>query len=317
MKRYFVVPIILALLSSTGSSSAADKLRFATTVRTHPILVLPVLAAEDKGFWKENGLEVESTLFESDGVAYRAIGAGSVEAGLAGTPGLLLGASRGVGVTIVADMQVFDYGFRLWVRPDSPIRGPQDIKGAKVAVTSYGTLPHVYGLMALKALGLEKEVKFLALGGPPSTIAGFRAKQVDGIILTIFTMANLKARGEAREVISMQDFFPKKWSEIVVFSRKELVKEKPDMIKRMVKAVLQASDFIQKNREWALGKLKAAPFNLEGDVNWLYDRINYGKDGKIDRQALENVLDVLVKHGLIPKEKAVPVDELFTREFTR
>jgi len=45
---------------------AADKLRFATTVKTHPILVMPVLAAEEKGFWKQNGLEAEWVPFEGD-----------------------------------------------------------------------------------------------------------------------------------------------------------------------------------------------------------------------------------------------------------
>lgn len=293
---------------------AADKLRFATTVKTHPILVMPVLAAEEKGFWKQNGLEAEWVPFEGDAAAIRGLSARAIDSGLGGTSGTVLAASRGVPIFIAADMQVVDYGFRIWVRGDSPIKEAIGLKGARIGVNLFGGLAHNYGVMAVKALGLDKEVKFLAMGGVPPTIAGLRAGHIEALVLTIFAMANLKARGEVREVLSMVDFTPRKWSEIVIFAHRDVGKDRPEVLKRAVRAIVQSTDFILKNRPWGLEKLKSF-FGFEGDLNWIYDRINFGKDGKIDREALENVRNFLIQYGIIAKDKAPPVAELYSRDF--
>jgi ABC-type nitrate/sulfonate/bicarbonate transport system substrate-binding protein len=316
-RKSFVLALVVTLTLTVTSTSvlAADKVRFCTTVKFNPILVLPALAAEDKGVWTKNGLDVKTDIFLRDSIAYKAVAGGSIDAGLGGTASLILGASRGVRVVLAADMQVVDYGFRVWVKPDSAVSKPRDLKGAKLGVTSYGTLPHIYGLLAISTLGLEKDVKFLALGGIRPTMAGFKAGRVDGVVLSIFAMNNLRIAGEARPVLSLVDYFPKPWSEIVTFSRKELVEEKPEVVKRIVKGVLESSDFILKNRQWTIAKLKSF-FRYKGDLNWMYDRINYGKDGKIDPAALKNVRDVLIKQGLLAPEKAIPLEELYVKRFT-
>lgn len=315
MKRTLIIFLIFSgSIMQASLSWPAEKLSFATTIKFNPILVLPALAAEEKGLWKERGLEAETTLFDADRVAYQAIAAGKLQAGIGGTSSLILGASRGSPAVIVADMQVIDYGFRLWVKKDAPYRQPRDLKGAKVGITSLGTLPHVYALTALRALGLDKDVRFIALGGVPSTVASFRAGHAEAVALSIFSMANLKARGEARELLNLVEYFPQPWSEIAVFVHKPMAKERPEAIRKMVQVVFMATDFVLKNRAWTKEKLQNF-FRIQGDLDWIYERINYGKDGRIDPRALENVRNLLIENGLLSKEKASPLPELYAPGF--
>ena len=60
----------------------------------------------------------------------------------------------------------------LWVRADSPIREPKDLrKGALVGVLSMGGFDHALGRMLLKAMGMERDVRFVGLGGVLPTMA--------------------------------------------------------------------------------------------------------------------------------------------------
>lgn len=308
--------VLVAFLSlSFVRPWAAEKVKVATTVRDHPANVMPVLAALEQGFFKQNGLEAEWISFLGDAATMKALVARSVDAGLGGTPGVIISASRGVPVVIVADMQVKDYGFRIWVLTDSPIKSAADLKGKKIGTNMFGGISHSYGIVAMKAVGLERDTRFLALGGGPQTIAGLKAGAVDAIMGTIFKMANVKVKGEVREVLNPYDFFPAKWSEIVIFSRKDIAKERPDTVKRMVKATLAGASFTLTNRTWALEKL-SSHFGFLGDVSWLYQRTNFGKDGRIDREAIENVRNFLMEYGILPKERPVPLEGLYTLEFT-
>lgn len=60
----------------SSSASAAGKIKFATSIKLAPTFYLPVLAAEEKGFWKENGPEAELVKFKGGAKLYQGIVAG-------------------------------------------------------------------------------------------------------------------------------------------------------------------------------------------------------------------------------------------------
>ena len=44
--------------------------------------------------------------------------------------------------------------------------------------------------------------------------------------------------------------------------------------------------------------------------------VNFTKDGKINRKAVENLRTFLIQYGIIEEGRTTPVDELFTNRFT-
>jgi len=76
MAKKLVFGVVLAIISSFGYvGHAVEKLNFGTATKTSPHYALPMVAAEEKGFWKEQGLEVEGIPFSSAGAMFRAIAA--------------------------------------------------------------------------------------------------------------------------------------------------------------------------------------------------------------------------------------------------
>ena len=145
--------------------------------------------------------------------------------------------------------------------------------------------------------------------------AGLKAGHVEGIVTTVGSVIPLIVKGEAREVLSMADYLPRKWSEITAIAHKKYARENPDTMKKAVRTLVQSTDFILKNREWTVEKLKSF-FGFPPEAAWFYERFNYGKDGKVDPEAIKNVQQFLIDYGIMAKDKALPVPELYTNEFT-
>src|SRR3972149_1761189 len=126
----------LLLLLTTSPGFSQEKLKFATAVKTATAYYLPILAAEEKGFWKENGLDVEWIPVGTSMGMYHAITAGALNIGVDVGAALIPAMARGMPAIIVANVQNY-LATVLWVRADSPIKEPKELrKGAKVGVFS-------------------------------------------------------------------------------------------------------------------------------------------------------------------------------------
>src|SRR3990172_7607859 len=88
MARIFAA-FIVALLAVTSEIAAAERIGFATHIRTSPQFVLPVLAAQEQGLWKQQGLDVEYVPFESTSAMNQAVVAGAVVMGTQGLTGVI------------------------------------------------------------------------------------------------------------------------------------------------------------------------------------------------------------------------------------
>lgn len=309
-----LVASFLCFLSSVGL--AQEKLKFASSPKSSPLYTLPVLAAAEKGYWKGEGLDVEWIPFEAGSAMHQGVAARAVDMGLSGLAASFLAISAGVPELMVADMQATE-NFFMYVRSDSLIREPKELKGATIGVTRFGSSSHAYALAVVRGSGLEKEVKFLAVGGVPQTMAALKARVIDLLTFTPFEMAELKLKGEVREIAAVRDYLPKEWADIIIYARKDFIKSNPDAVGKTVRAVLQGSSFVLKNRDWALEKMKSFTYYSEDAAKLVYAELKYGADGRINVKGLENARTFFIDYGVIRKEKAPPVDAMFTTEFLR
>src|SRR3972149_3132324 len=90
-----------ALLYFTAAEAVAKKVRSPTPFKTEPHHALVLLAGEEKGFWKQNGLEVQWIPFTSGTTMLQAIAAASVGMGGGKTTGIFGGGSRGGGLSVL------------------------------------------------------------------------------------------------------------------------------------------------------------------------------------------------------------------------
>src|SRR3972149_5752733 len=105
MARKWLLIILMAFLGLAlvqAPSWAAEKVKFATHFKANPHYWLPVAAALDKGFWKEEGLEVEWVSFDAAAAMNRAVAAGAIDMGTDGLTGHVRAVSAGVPQVMVA-----------------------------------------------------------------------------------------------------------------------------------------------------------------------------------------------------------------------
>lgn len=308
----------LTLLLTWGLAGAwglaAETLKFGTAVKDHPPYYLPVLAAEEKGFWKAQGLEVEWVPFKSGTELVQAVAGKEINIGFVPPIVAAFALAARVPIVFVSNL-TSPPEFILWVRSESPFKEPKELKGARIGIMRPGTLPHVYARAITKAAGVEKEMKFIATGGTTENVAALRAKVVEAIVMPVYFLISLKVTGEVRELADAAEYLPKEWLEHGLFARKEFITEKPDTVRKVVKAILQGANFAMDNRSWSMGKLKEVSGYSDEVASLIFKQLTLSRTGKIDRKAMENVMNFLFEYGVVPKEKVPPVDELFTMRF--
>lgn len=316
-RRTICFLLSLTVISMASVLPAAEKLRFATTVKGNPYHELPALAAQEQGFWKQNGLEVEWLDFRSGQEGNQAMAGKSVDLVQNGTIVILQAVAAGLPAIIVADYGRDD--FFLWVRADSTIKEPKDLKGARIGIVRIGGVPHAYARAVTKALGLEREVKFVAGGGLREELALMVAGKLDARFAGYTTFAKAKYDGLVRDLFSIQDYLPKEWTDINLTVLKGFMHSQPETLRRAVKAYLLATQFVRDNRDWTTEKLKSVySFSDEGARGmYQYQAMRYSRDGRIDPKAVENVRNFLIEYGILAAEKVPPAKELHTNEFVR
>lgn len=305
----FVAPLFLIV-----QGKAASRVKFSVAQRANPFYDLLITAMEEKGFWKLNGLEVEVFIFRGGGAMYAALAAQALDMGVTGGAGVVQAAARGVPVVIVAEAG--KQNFYIWVRTETPIKKPEELKGAKIGINTLGGLVHTYGRVVARALNMEKEIVFVAGGTTPAQHALMRTGKLDGVISGLATLAGLKHRGLVRQVLSIRDFLPKDWIDQAVVAQKNFLAEDRETVRKTIKTLVQAGRFVSDNPDWAVAKLKAALAAPDEAAQEAYQEIKYSPDGKIDPKGVENILHLLQEYGLVPRDKAPPADTLYALGLT-
>lgn len=320
MARKFFLALSVITFLIIGLSSGVwslEKIRFAISVKEVIYYYLPDMAAAERGLWKENGLEASSTALKTGGDFTRALAAGAIDLGL-GTAGTTIqGIVRGVPALIVSDLYHKEDVF-LWVRTDSPLKSARELKGVKIGVNRFGGRDHAYGRVVAKALGLEKEVKIVSVGGISEAVAALKSGAVDVTVRSGITMAKLKEQGEVRELLNIStDYLPKDWVDSVMTAHKDYARKNPETLRKGVRALLQSLDYIRNNPGWALEKIKAESGYSEKVARDVYGSLRFTVDGQLSKGSLENVRNFLTEYEIVPKEKMPRVEELYSPEFTR
>jgi ABC-type nitrate/sulfonate/bicarbonate transport system substrate-binding protein len=287
MRKIFCLAIsvsFLVLAFFPAPSTGLEKFRVAVSVKANPSYMLPFWAAEEKGIWKNNGLDVG--LFAS-----------------------------GVPAIIVADLHS-PQEFSVYVRSNSRIKGPRDLRGAKIGISRFGGLVHAFGLALAKALNMENQIKFMASGGAGKEMAALKAGATDGTIFSFFGMAPLIFKGEIRAAVSMHDYLPKEWIDVTISARRDFTQTGPKALRAGLKAVIEGAASVMEDRAWAVDKLKKEYGYSDKAADLIHRKyLRYGRSGVISKQGIENLRRFLIDNGVLPEGKLPPAEKLFTNAF--
>ena len=316
VRRMFLIGwVVLYLLTALASRGlAAEKLRYGTSSKK-ATYSLALMAAEQKGFWKQNGLDANWTPFRGNTDLNRAIVAGAIDMGTESMTGLISGASKGIPLIAVATTGWAEYF--IWVRSDSLILKPAHLKGTKFGMSRLGGGFHAYGRTVVRALGLEKDVTFVATGGHGAFLGAMKTGKIQSVILSPLDGISLMLKGELRPLVSINQFLPKEKVDDVIATPRPLIDKNPGLVQKAVKSVLQGRDFVRENKPWVEKQL-IETYRYTPRVADIVSKLVIMRlplDLKITPKAVDNVRNFLIENKLIDEKKAPPVNKLFTTRF--
>jgi len=165
----------MILPSFAQDSSKKLLVAYAGLISTHTSVWL----GEDQGFYKRHGLDVTSVFTGSGSVTSQALLAG--EAKVASTS---VGPTAGA-IVAGADMVILAgtihiLPYQLWVTPQ--IRQPADLRGKRVAISTFGSGSHLAAEVALQQLGLDTardKIAILQVGTQPERVAALVTARIE------------------------------------------------------------------------------------------------------------------------------------------
>ena len=275
----------------------------------------PIFIADKKGYFKDEGIEVKTTVFQSAATMVAPMGAGQLDVG-AGSPsaGMYNAVARDILVHIVADKAQSTPGYgatKLLVRKDLVDSGKfktmADLKGLKVAMNAPGVSNTAMLNVALTSAGLKySDVETLNLPFPDHLLA-LRNKSVDAGA-TIEPIATMAVQGGHAIAVKRDDeIYPNHQIATLIYS--EDFAKKRDLAVRFMKAYIRGIRFYVKS----LKDGHLAGENADEVINIL---IEYTKvkspdllraitptgmdpDGRVNMESLQKDFDFYASQGLI------------------
>lgn len=262
---------------------------------------LPIYVAQEKGLFKEKGLEVEiiSPSETADGLKLAA--SGNVDMAVSYEPQTIIAASAGLDVKVIGRLVEHPLTTLLFLK-NKGIKSPKDLEGKKIGYTVPGLMDVM--LKAFMSINGVKDYEAINVGFTivPALVAG----NVDAVMGPFKTYETVTM---AHQNIEADYFELEKWGipdyeELIFVCGTNTLAQKGESLNKFIQAVEAAAAYVRKNPEDALkiylAALPEADARVETDAFTLTLPF-YATAGGSDATAWQRFADFSLKHGLIEK----------------
>jgi NitT/TauT family transport system substrate-binding protein len=305
-------------LSQTSSVDSAQRAGNPTLVRmglaARSTTTMPYFVAKERGFFREEGLEVELIIMQAIQTIQATLGNSTQFASATGSA--VSAAVRGADIKVilaVTDQPSFD----LIVHPG--ITSVQQLKGKKIGTGGVGSLAEILARRILAANNVRAEdVAILATGPSHVTYAALKAGVIDAAPLQMPLTFTAQDEG-FRKLVSAADVYRSVQGGLA--ATKTLLNEQPELVTKVVRAMLRAMRLIKSDRNYAIGFLKGPWLDLGKNPEKVAARVYeaagpaFLDDGSVSEEIQrEMIADASVR--VKPKQPVLPA-QVFDFSITR
>jgi NitT/TauT family transport system substrate-binding protein len=293
------------------------------------IYYLPLTIAEQKGYFKDEGLNVEIVDFAGGSQSLRAVVGGSAD--------VVSGAFEHT-INLQASKQYFR-AFVLQGRAPAiavgvatakagAYRSPADLKGMKIGVSAPGSSTNMVANYVLAKGGLKpSDVSFVGVGTASGALAALRTGQIDAISNVDPVMTMLEQKGDVkiiadtRTLKGTQQLFGGPMPAASLYAPEEFISRNPKTVQALTNAMVRALKWLQ----------TAGPsdiINTVPDAYLLGDRALYlasfnavrdaiSPDGLISEASVKVSLAALASFNERIRPEQIDLTRTYTNDFVR
>ncbi len=247
-----------------GGSETLTRVRMGLAARS--TTSMPYFVAKERGFFREEGLDVELIVMQAIQTIQATLGNSTQFASATGSA--VSAAVRGADIRVilaVTDRPSFD----LIVQPN--ITSVQQLKGKKIGTGGVGSLAEILARRILIAHHVPpEEVTILATGPSHVTYAALKAKVIDAAPLQMPLTFTAQDEG-FRKLVSAGDVYQSVQGGLA--TTKALLAEQPELVTKVVRAMLRATRLIKSDRKYGIEFLKGPWVDLGKDPERIAARV--------------------------------------------
>jgi NitT/TauT family transport system substrate-binding protein len=263
----------------------------------------PYAVAIEKGYYKEQGLDIDGVLTsKGGGTTVRNVMASSLPYGEVSLAAVVAAINQGLKLKIV-HTGVRTAGEILWVvNPDSAITSVKDLAGQKVAITSPKSVTEMLLILVSDKNGIKPER--IAAGGIGAGLTMLEQKGV--VAAPVMDPVWAKVQNKFKPLFFVKDELPPVVQTVGV-TTEEYAAANPEKLRKLIAARRKGVAFIAQNPE-ETARIVAKMYNLEEDVALTsiknLQAIHYWSDGAFEYEGMNSMI-----HGLqVIGEASGPVD---------
>jgi NitT/TauT family transport system substrate-binding protein len=292
----------------------------------------PVFIAQDKGYFRDAGIEIELRFFDAAQPIAVATTSGDVDIGItAFTAGLFNLAGKGT-LKVIGGMSREKAGYPLigyFASNQAYANGltaPKDLAGKRVAVTQTGSSFHYsLGLLADKYGFKLSDVKIVPLQSLSNAAAALKGETVDAALLPVTTARKVMDEGGAKLLGWVGDETP--WQLGAVFASPKTLTNKP-LVTKLLAALARAD---REYHDVILASIKDGKADITDTTKPLLEIIAkytnlpveqvigncayIDADGKLDVKNVDNQIKWMQEQGFV--DKGFGAEAIIARDYVK
>lgn len=320
----------LTALTATPPAAFAQapekaKLNIATASLGLPYL--PLIIAQQRKYFADEGLEVEIAAFAGGSKALQSLMGGSSDVASGAYSNTLTMAAKGQKlVYFVTSVRYPALTIAVSKRLADKYKTPADLKGMKIGVSAPGSSTHMIVAHLLAKGGLtSNEVSIIGVGTSAAAVAAIEQGEIDAIINSDPVMTKLEADGaikviaETRTRKGTEDLFGGPYPEAGLYATADFIAKNPKTIQALTNAIVRAELWMQTASIEDIAKNVPEEHMLGDKALYLasYQKMHesHSPDGQVTKDGAQIVLNVLA--AFLPEVKAanIKVEDTYDNHF--
>ena len=294
--------------------TAPAELTPAVVIITAPAMAYaPLILGRDQGIFAREGIAVEYQRIAGASTAIAALLSGEAQFFVSGTEAGIVARAQGADIRLVSEY-VNNFVQSLYVQPE--IQTIADLKGKRAGISRRGSTFHfvLRAMLANWGLDPEADVVTLQVGNAPETLAALQTRAIDMTIFSPETYGEAERAGLRRLATATEVVDPTSFNTVWTASR--LIAERPELVRRFVRAVTRAQEHTMSPAQRDLAVAAFAREFGPTDTDALYASYDaYIKvwTTRIDGAGLQRVIDASIAADAL--DRPIPLDDFVDRTF--
>jgi NitT/TauT family transport system substrate-binding protein len=296
-----------------------EKSKVTLGVGGKPLLYyLPLTIAERKGYFKEEGLDVEINDFGGGAKSLQALIGGSVDVVTGAYEHTIRMQAKGQDVRAITELGRFP-AIVIAVKKDKAgqVKSAADFKGLKIGVTAPGSSTALTAQYAMVKAGLKpSDAAIIGIGSGASGVAAMQKGEIDVISHLDPVIAKLESDGDivvlidTRTEAGTRALFGGSNPAATLYSKKEFIDANPGTTQALVNAFMKSLKWLQTAKPQDVADTVPPEYHLGDKALYLKAVQNslesYSRTGIVPPEGMASVMDMLKQ--LDPELKDAKVD---------